>query len=42
MNINKAETIRNPYALARGVVQTHGGNFGDYLKALKDTAGTRR
>jgi len=36
MNINKAETIRNPYALARWLAAKHGGNFGDYLKALKD------
>ena len=35
-NLNKAETIRNPYALARWLVAKHGGNFGDYLKALKD------
>ena len=36
MNINKAETIRNPYALARWLVQTHGGSFGAYVAALRD------
>ena len=36
MNINKADTIRNPYALARWLVQTHGGDFGNYLAAIKD------
>ena len=36
MNLNKAETIRNPYALARWLVRTHGGSFGDYLAAIKD------
>ena len=36
MNINKAETIRNPYALARWLVDKHGGDFGNYLAAIKD------
>jgi len=40
MNINKAETIRNPYALARWLAQKHGprtkGGWKKYIGALKD------
>ena len=38
MNINKAETIRNPYALARWLAQKHGprtkNGYKKYLPAL--------